>query len=639
MRALAALFNRAVGLFMDDARLALAVLGWLAFIKIALVALARQPGTVSAWIGWLLFAGLAVILLRSAVHAVKPVRAASLADDAAPAAQTAAASTGGAGDREGADVVGNGPRSAPAALAAAARGDQADATNQSRPLALRLDAASFPHPVGQLRRRETAISWVLLTGEHVYKIKKPVHFDFLDASTLERRRVLCEEELRLNRRFAPDLYEAVVPIGERQGHPQVGFAGTPVEYAVRMRQFDGAQELTARLDGGSVNAADMAAFGARLADWHAAAPIARDLPYGDVKLVRSQVLENFSTLHPHLPDADAQRLQHLEETTQTQLSRLEPLLRERRAAGQVRECHGDLHAGNVVHWQGRWQAFDCLEFEPRLRWIDVFSDVSFLFMDLVSHDRADLAHAFVSGYCERGGDYQGLRLLRFYAIYRALVRAKVDALAGATGASDARGRLHKRLATAECLARARSPALLLMHGVSGSGKSWLSGQLIGALGALRVRSDLERHRLMGPGAYSTAANEATYERLQACARSALQGGMRVIVDAAFLQRTQRLGFRQLARECACPLLLLACHAPEPLLRQRVAQRSRTGQDPSEATAEVLAAQLAARQPFDDEERPYLLEVDTSVPQALERTVSKLQARLSPADPTPADAAG
>ena len=618
MRWLTTAVRGVLALIVDDARLALAVLAWLALIGLVLLVLpAGARAALSGWIGALLFVGLAGILVRSATHA---------ATHAAPRDAVHGA-TGSAG------------REPPA-------------------LALRLDAASFPHPVTGLQCRETAISWVVLTGPYAYKIKKPLRLDFIDASTLERRRFLCEEELRLNRRFAPDLYEAVVPIGERDGHPEVESTRPPVEYAVRMRQFEGAQELAAQLSAGRVSSADMSAFGARLADWHAAAPVAQDPAYGEESLVRAQVLANFTALRPRLADAQAQRLQRLQDWAQAQLLSLAPLLVQRRIAGYVRECHGDLHAGNIVRWQGQWLAFDCLEFEPRLRWIDVFSDVSFLFMDLTSRGHADLAHAFLSGYCERGGDYQGLQLLRLYAVYRALVRAKVDALAvpepvvdfapdravsaerapaeaapsgaappGAAPAGQARSRLHARLQAAGQLALAHQPALLLMHGVTGSGKSWLSEQLIGALGAVRVRSDLERRRLLGSGAYTEAATDATYERLQACARSALLGGWRVIVDATLLQRARRLPFRQLARECACPVLLLACQAPEAVLQARVAQRTRTGTDPSEATAAVLARQLASREPFDDEERGEMIDVDTDAPQPLQRALSALRARL------------
>ena len=175
-------------------------------------------------------------------------------------------------------------------------------------------------------------------------------------------------------------------------------------------------------------------------------------------------------------------------------------LRQREQSGFIRECHGDLHARNVVRWRGRLTPFDCLEFDPKLRWIDVMNDVAFLVMDLVAHNRGDLAFTFLNSYLEHTGDYDGVRLLPFYAVYRALVRAKVDSI-GAEGdlaqREEFRRRLRMRVKTAAAFISAPSPALIIMHGPSGSGKSSLSERLVVQLGAVRIRSDLERKRLAG----------------------------------------------------------------------------------------------------------------------------------------------
>lgn len=489
------------------------------------------------------------------------------------------------------------------------------------PLLARLEPASFPHPIEQLQLRETAISWVILTGRFAYKIKKPVHLDFLDASSLERRRFLCDEEVRLNRRFAPQLYLDALPIAETNGHPTIGATGSPVEYAVRMRQFSRSEELAQCLDAGTVRSEEMASFGVRLADWHAAAAEARDPAYGGAQLVRAQVLENFSALRAGAGADVIGRLDRLEAWSHAQLAQLNSLMEARRRDGRVRECHGDLHAGNVVRWQSEWLPFDCLEFEPRLRWIDVMSDVAFLFMDLSSRGRRDLAFAFLSAYLERGGDYAGLPLLPFYGVYRALVRAKVDALAGA------HEHCHERLAAAERLQQDRAPALILMHGVSGSGKSWLSGGLVAALGAVRVRSDLERRRLLGKEAHSAEADDATYRRLCDCAGYALAAGLPIIVDATFLQPARRRPYLELAHRTACPLLLIDCRAPARILEARIATRAREAQDPSEADLSVLRAQLCDAQVLEPAERASLISVDTSAPNALEDALAQARARL------------
>lgn len=492
---------------------------------------------------------------------------------------------------------------------------------EPQPLATRLVPASFPHPVERLELHETAISWLVLTGRYVYKLKKPLHLEYLDAATLERRHFLCDEELRLNRRFAPELYLDVLPISETADYPVIGDARHPIDYAVRMRQFERSEELSERLRAGTVASADMASLGARLAGWHDRAAVAREGDFGSLALVRSQVLGNFAALRVHARGAEARRLESMEAWCRAQLQRLAPLIDARQRDGRVRECHGDLHAGNVVHWQAQWLPFDCLEFEPRLRWIDVMSDVAFLFMDLSSGDHADLAFAFLSAWLEQTGDYAGLPLLSLYGVYRALVRAKVDALAGA------RQRQHRRIAAAQRLQQERRPALILMHGVSGSGKSWLSGQLVAALGAVRVRSDLERRRLLGEGAHCAAADDATYRRLYECAESALAAGLPVILDATFLEPLRRQPYRELSRRSSCPLLLIDCQAPLPLLESRIAQRRRESQDPSEADLAVLHAQLAAQHSVQGEERAAMLSVDTSAPAALERLIDEARARL------------
>ena len=314
--------------------------------------------------------------------------------------------------------------------------------------------AAFPHPVTRLQLKQTHISWVLLTGPFAYKIKKPVRYDFIDASTLERRKFLCEEELRLNRRFAPDLYVEVVAIVAGKGRLSVGGRGNPLEFAVKMRQFDPSQELAELLARDGVTAQDMRSLADTVADSHIRAAVApANGPYGTFPKVQAPILGNFELLRRHLGgEAERTLLEQLAVWTCDSLARLKPLIQTRLQSGDVRECHGDLHARNIVRWQQLWLPFDCLEFDPELRWIDVMADTAFLFMDLVSRRREDLACEFLSRYLEETGDYAGLRLLPLYASYRALVRAKVDAL-GAESASPAERaaletRLTERLATA-----------------------------------------------------------------------------------------------------------------------------------------------------------------------------------------------
>jgi len=509
-----------------------------------------------------------------------------------------------------------------------------------------LDASTYPHPVTHLLLKETHLSWILLTGQYAYKLKKPVRFDFVDASTLERRRYLCHEELRLNRRFAPEIYVDVVPITRASGRLHFDGKGQPIEYAVRMREFQESQELLSQLEHDEVSAEDMRLFAERLAQAHQQTAVAKpDSPYGTFQRVRQPMLDNFTLLRAHLRDPRQQdMISRLEDWTRASVARLEPLIESRRRTGKVRECHGDLHARNIVRWQDEFVPFDCLEFDPALRWIDMISDVSFLFMDLVSQSHADLAHHFLSRYLEVTGDYDGLRLMPMYAAYLALVRAKVDALgaetAGPESQRDLQERLERRLDTAARFIDAPLPALLIMHGVTASGKSWLSERLIGAIPAVRIRSDLERKRLagvaplaqrslaVGAGDYSAAATQATYRRLLACAEAALDGNHNIVVDAAFLDGRQREMFRSLAQRKRRPFLIVSCTADRATLAARLDARAGGGRDPSEATHAVLERQLRDAQPLGADEMAHAMEIDMTGASSPEVVIGDIRRRLA-----------
>lgn len=507
-----------------------------------------------------------------------------------------------------------------------------------------LAPAAFSHAVTHLSLKETYISWIVLTGHYAYKIKKPVHFDFLDASTLKRRRELCEEELRLNRRLAPDLYIDVQAVTETDGQLRVGGRGRVVEYAVRMHEFDPSQELASRLQTDKVLPNDMRALAGLVVDFHRAAAVAAsDSAYGTHATVHAEILDNLTLLLQHRTGAeDAKALAGLSEWLRRSLEELAPLITQRKHSGAVRECHGDLHARNIVHWQQQWRPFDCIEFEPKLRWIDVMSDVAFLFMDLMAHDRPDLAYAFLNRYLELGGDYQGLGVLRLYAAYRALVRAKVDALGAQTSPPEVAERLRAhgadRVNIAAQLIEPHQPALMIMHGVTACGKSWLSEQLVSAVHAVRVRSDLERKRLAGlaptehtsssvsGGLYEVEPTERTYERLLDCARFGIRAGFDMIIDATFLRSAHREMFRRLAQQQQCHFFIVSCRASRQTMNARLETRSRIGRDPSEATPAVLEHQLATQEPLTPHEQAHAMCVDTNWVTTADAGIEAVKAR-------------
>jgi aminoglycoside phosphotransferase family enzyme len=293
-----------------------------------------------------------------------------------------------------------------------------------------LDSYVYPHACGPIETIETHMSWVFLTGDYAYKVKKPVHFDFVDFSTLELREFFCAQEMECNRRFAPELYIGVVPItrDSSTGHLCVDGPGEPLEYAVRMRQFDTAMQMDHLVEADAITSEEMRSFGTTIGLQHRNLP-APDKPQSLEKQILDPVQDNFDAIRS-LPvwQAHARIFADLEARTKALTRDLLSLLRARSEAGHVRECHGDLHLSNMVKTDAGIRAFDCLEFSEDLRVIDTMNDVAFLLMDCDSRSRADLGYAFLDGYLDVTGDYDGLRLLTYFVAYRSLVRVKVNAL-------------------------------------------------------------------------------------------------------------------------------------------------------------------------------------------------------------------
>lgn len=520
-----------------------------------------------------------------------------------------------------------------------------------------LQTSRYPHPVTTVELIETHISWVLLTGDFVYKIKKPVNLGFLDFSTLEKRHQACTEELRLNTRLAPELYLEVVPITGSDAAPEIGGEGEAIEYAVLMHEFPQELQMDRWL---GVHAKDHAEavllfrrFGARLAAFHAALSCAGpDTDFGKPAVVRGEVMENFRHLVPLAGGADiASRLDGLRDWSDSRFEVLRAVMGERKAAGFVREGHGDLHLRNLVLRGKEILAFDCIEFSAELRWIDVINDVAFLFMDLLHHDKQQLAFGFLNAWLARSGDYPALRLLRFYAVYRAMVRAKIagieliqerwpdarDEPASQQHLAD----LTSHLDLAQRLAHEARPLLVITHGVSGAGKSWLARRLAGELGAIHVRSDVERKRLFKlapearsaaankPEMYGAAASEKTYRRLLDVAATCLDAGWPVIVDATFLRQVDRDAFARLATRKARPFAILDCRASLATLRERVANRTHEGRDASEADVQVLEMQLRDSQPLVPAEVAKLISVQTDADIDVRALASRLRRLNSP----------
>lgn len=502
----------------------------------------------------------------------------------------------------------------------------------------------FDHPVDSFEVLETHISWVLLTGDYAYKIKKPMNFGFLDFSTLDRRRHFCEEELRLNSRLASELYVDVLPITGTADAPQLGGSGEAIEYAIRMRQFSQSELFDARQERGDLPAELLTTLARQVASFHDQLPaVADDKPLGTPEAVYAAMQENFDQIRPLLSDQPLlDQLDNLEAWTRTTFERHRELIAQRRAGGFVRECHGDLHLANITVFNDRVTVFDGIEFNEPFRWIDVINDLAFLLMDLESRREYALANEVLNTYLEYRGDFEALTLLPLYKAYRALVRAKIALFTlGNPALTDTeKAGLHQRYRDYAELAESYSGIpnhyLLATSGLSASGKTCVSAAMARELGLVRLRSDVERKRLFGLGPldqskspqggnlYTPEATERTYRRLAELAGQLLEAGLPVIVDAASLRVSERTVIADVAESHSVPFALLHCEAPEE--KRRAWIRERKG-DASEATESLLDAQKDWWEPLTTDEKRHTVHVHTDQPQAAETLADCIRQHL------------
>ncbi|MFW2364963.1 MAG: AAA family ATPase [Desulforhopalus sp.] len=505
-----------------------------------------------------------------------------------------------------------------------------------------LNPSLYDHPVSRFQVIETHISWVILTGDFVYKIKKPVNFGFLDFSTLEKRRFYCLEELRLNRRLAPHLYLGLVTISGSKEHLELNGPGAALEYAVKMVQFPQAAQLDRLPPGEGLDPALMGRLANRVAGFHLSvecAPVDSDL--GEADQVRKTVMENFYHIRECTKNSEILlQLDELERWSKQQLDDLATVIDERKATGFVRECHGDMHLRNISLWQDEITIFDCIEFNKSLHFIDVISEIAFLIMDLEVRKQASLGTRFLNTYMQLTGDYEGLRLLKFYKVYRALVRAKVDILRtdqeqpGSDEYAETFEDFYHYLDLAKDYTRESSPWLIINHGVSGTGKSAGARSLSDIIPAIQVSSDVERKRLFGDvanirgagfekGIYSPDVTRQIYLRLVEIADCLLTAGYSVIVDATNLKLEQRELFTRLSEDLGVRCLILSYTASVETLRHRVERRSIRGSDISDATVAILEYQLATCEPLSDKEKISTLEINTEDPFNVEKILRHL----------------
>ena len=467
-------------------------------------------------------------------------------------------------------------------------------------------ASPATHGGARVERVDTHASIVFLAGARAFKLKRAVKYDYLDFSTVERRRQCCEAELRINRRAAPTLYRRVVPITRAvDGSLSLGGGGTPIDWLVEMDRFDEDRLFDRLAARGALDLSLMRPLATAIAEFHAAAP--RRPSHGGTAGLKWVVEGNAAGFAEFGANVlDFARCFRVTDKALVEIDRHTNLLELRRAAGLVRECHGDLHLRNIVLLDGRPTLFDAVEFNDDINCTDVLYDLAFLLMDLWKRGLRAHANVVWNGYLFDAGDHTGICLLPLFLSCRAAVRAKTSATA-ARVQSDPQRRTEleqlsrEYLAMAEDLLSPPAPALVAIGGFSGSGKSTLARSLAPAIGAVPgatiIRSDEVRKRLfgvsplvhLGPEAYTSEVSRRVYGAVAQQAAAVIRAGHGAVVDAVYARPVDRDEIKQTAAAAGAPFIGLWLDAAESVLVARTHGRTR---DASDATPEVVRLQLA-----------------------------------------------
>ncbi|MDS3860930.1 AAA family ATPase [Thermosynechococcaceae cyanobacterium BACA0444] len=497
----------------------------------------------------------------------------------------------------------------------------------------------YPHPVQTpIRLLQTHISYVLLTGDYAYKVKKPADFGFLNFSTLERRHFFCQEELRLNQRLCPDLYLQVLGIEQNPDASETSAGaygwsrgeGRICDYAIQMRQFDQAQLFSHLFAENALTLELMIQLGKQLAQFHAQAATSPDITaFGSPAAVQTIVENSYGLGQGFIGRSQtAAQFEATKAFTDQFFQEHGAWLQERQILGKIRECHGDIHLNNICLFKGLIQIFDCIEFNQEFRNIDVIYDAAFLVMDLQFRGRPDLANTFLNAYLEWSNDYQGAVLLPLYLSMRAYIRGNVNSLAlndpaipdsdKVTIAQTAADYYHQAWAYTQ----PQTGALYVMVGISGSGKSTVARQIAQQTHGIQIRSDAVRKHLAGlaldqrgddagawgTGIYTPELTQKTYDRLLELGIFLAKQGATVILDAKYDRQALRQTLISQASAKEIPLKFIYCTAPVEVLHDRLNQRQG---DIADATSKILAAQIAAFEPFSLAEQAWLHTINTT----------------------------
>lgn len=500
-----------------------------------------------------------------------------------------------------------------------------------------LDPKSYPHPVDVITTIETHISIVFLTGQYAYKLKKPVDFGFLDFSNLDKRKRFCELEVSLNQRTAPNLYLGVFGVVKKDSEMSIEAftnAKSPepqvIDYLVKMKQFNPNHVLGRMLQQSTLSNEMLEQLTSQITNFHQKAEMASmDEEFGQPKVQLQPMLDNFPTLFTHFESNDySQQLNQLHNWTNQQYQKLTPLLINRKEQGFVRACHGDLHLDNIAIIDQQPVLFDGIEFNDYFRWIDVISDLAFLLIDLDFRNQTAASNKILSLYLSKTLDFNALKLLNFYRVYRTLVRAKISTLRAIQLPENSIEKINTLKTTQKYITQAngytqpnKQPKMILMQGVSGSGKSYFANQMLDELNdfnAISLSSDRIRKSLFGINShtrlsdiekqqlYSKEMSYKTYSALAEYSLTCLNLGFNVIIDATFLRREQREKFRDIAQDTQSKFHVISIQINQELAEHTLTQRTQLNIDPSDADIEVMRNQQKFMQKPDKQESALLL---------------------------------
>ncbi|MDD5127167.1 MAG: AAA family ATPase [Dehalococcoidales bacterium] len=506
-----------------------------------------------------------------------------------------------------------------------------------------LNPRSYPTPPDKVELVQTQMSFVLIAGDFVYKIKKPVNLGYLDYTTLEKRRALCQKELELNRRLCPEAYLDVLPIVKQGNNFVPGGKGEAVEYTVKMRRLPREGMMDFLLPQDKVTPEMLAGLAGKLADFHRRAATGAEINrFGSISAIKTNTDENFTQVAPYIGKTITPRqYERIKDYTNRFLEDNAPLFEKRVADGKIRDCHGDLHAAHIC-FTGGICIYDCIEFNDRFRYCDVASEIAFLAMDLDHYGRADLSASFVNAYIKASGDSDLKTLLGFYKGYRAYVRGKVGCFQFDDTHISAADK-PKILANTKsyfdlALAYTRTtPILIITVGLVGTGKSTLAQNLAKRQGMVVVSSDVTRKRLaniplterhydeFAHGLYSAESTRRTYDEMFTQARALLKEGISVILDASFIKSAERRTARDLATEIDADFFIVECVLSETAIKERLAQRRRKSSI-SDGRLEILAPQQERFEPVQEVPPEHHSKIDTSLPP--EETTGKVIESLS-----------